>query len=621
MAIGLFSKMLPANRVVFTLTLVQNINLNTYMKKRIFLLTMFLAVSMLAKSENWIRVNQMGYLEDDIKVAVLLMEKRAPITEFTVVNCKTGKEVKLTTIRNVVEQDPFELTARLDFSEITKKGSYVIKANGASSVEFKIGNDSYAGAQEYPLRYMRQQRCGYNPFLGKHCHLDDGIIVLDGQRGGEKVDVVGGWHDASDYLQYVTTSANATYQMLFAYQENPDIFEDNYNAAGEKGANGIADILDEAKWGLDWLVKMNPDKDTFFNQIADDRDHRMAVLPCDDLVDYGWGEGEERPVYPCCGEPYGLRGNLNDSKGLSSTVGKYASTFSLGADLFETIDAEYAEMLRVKATDAYKVGVANPGACQTAPCVSPYYYEEDNWSDDMQLAAAQLYKSTGDKDYLQQAIDYGRLEPVTPWMGADSAHHYQWYPFVNIGHYLLTVQENERVRNEFIRNMRSGLQRVADHAEGNAFMNGIPFIWCSNNLTVAFVTQAMLYREITGDTQFQEIETAMRDWLFGVNPWGKCMIVGLPEDGDYPKDPHSAFTNLNGYRVDGGIVDGPVYTNIFNSLRGIYLRNDDKYAKFQSNTVVYHDDYCDYSTNEPTMDGTASTTYFLAKLASAAKRK
>lgn len=133
------------------------------------------------------------------------------------------------------------------------------------------------------------------------------------------------------------------------------------------------------------------------------------------------------------------------------------------------------------------------------------------------------------------------------------------------------------------------------------------------------VTQAMLYRKITHDYQFREMETSMRDWLFGVNPWGKCMIVGLPSDGDYPRDPHSALTNLNKIQVTGGLVDGPVYCNIFKSLKGVHLRNEDKYAQFQNNTVVYHDDYSDYSTNEPTMDGTASTTIFLGILATEAK--
>ncbi|MDE6224933.1 MAG: glycoside hydrolase family 9 protein [Muribaculaceae bacterium] len=67
--------------------------------------------------------------------------------------------------------------------------------------------------------------------------------------------------------------------------------------------------------------------------------------------------------------------------------------------------------------------------------------------------------------------------------------------------------------------------------------------------------------------------------------------------------------------LKGGLVDGPVYANIFNSLRGVHLEREDMFAPYQNSVVVYHDDYHDYSSNEPTMDGTASMTYFLGKLA------
>lgn len=90
------------------------------------------------------------------------------------------------------------------------------------------------------------------------------------------------------------------------------------------------------------------------------------------------------------------------------------------------------------------------------------------------------------------------------------------------------------------------------------------------------------------------------------------MVYGLPATGDTPVDPHSAFTVLKNYPLDGGLIDGPVYGNIYKNLIGIKLHEADEYAEFQSDFVVYHDDYGDYSTNEPTMDGTASLIYLLA---------
>ena len=136
---------------------------------------------------------------------------------------------------------------------------------------------------------------------------------------------------------------------------------------------------------------------------------------------------------------------------------------------------------------------------------------------------------------------------------------------------------------------------------------------------MAALTQLRLYHELTGDSKYLEMEAAIRDWLFGCNPWGTSMIVGYPGAGDTPTDPHSAFSAVNHFPVDGGLVDGPVYASIFNNLKGLRLVRKDVYETFQSDLCVYHDDYGDYSTNEPTMDGTASLTYYLSAMALANK--
>ena len=75
---------------------------------------------------------------------------------------------------------------------------------------------------------------------------------------------------------------------------------------------------------------------------------------------------------------------------------------------------------------------------------------------------------------------------------------------------------------------------------------------------------------------------------------------------------HSSLAFLYHYPLNGGLVDGPVYGSIYKRLRGLKLLQEDKYAAFQSDLVVYHDDAGDYSTNEPTMDGTASLIYLMA---------
>lgn len=563
---------------------------------------------------SWIRINQLGYLPGSVKRAVFISEDAVTLKSFAICQALTGEIVFQSDSPEAKGSFySFGSSYVLDFSTFSTPGVYYLKAGNTISPPVNINKNVYNGAADFVLNYMRQQRCGYNPSLDMTCHQHDGYEVYgESPLKHTKVDVRGGWHDASDYLQYGTTSSNAIYQMLFAYRMNPAVFGDAFDAAGKPGANGIPDILDEAKWGLDWLLRMYPEKDRLYHQIADDRDHASFRLPAEDMVDYGWGPGTGRPVYLATGEPQGLFSNKNRSTGIASIAGKYSAAFALGADLLKPFCPEYADSLQLKAIEAFEYGAENPGVCQTAPGRSPYFYEEDNWTDDMELAGAQLYRNTNDNKYLQKSAQYGRMEPVTPWMCSDTARHYQWYPFVNIGHFLLASTENPKISREFTGNMKLALESMSNRAQNNPFNVGVPFIWCSNNLVTAMATQCRLYRNLSGDERYLRMENALIDWLFGCNPWGTAMIVGLPVSGDYPSDPHSALWHNHQIQTWGGLVDGPVYGSIYNSLLGVHLTKEDAYAPFQTDWAVYHDDHADYSTNEPTMDGTASLTYILS---------
>ncbi|WP_157547203.1 glycoside hydrolase family 9 protein [Niabella soli] len=574
----------------------------------------FLAGVYCARAQAWIRINQLGYTEGDIKVAVLVTKEDLNVAEFSVVEAATQKTVfKGTRINTFGAYAAFKKGFRLNFSAFHKPGKYYIKAGAVQSPVFAISNTIYDGTADFILQYMRQQRTKYNPFLDDSCHTEDGFIVYhkNPRKDSTRIDVAGGWHDASDYLQYLPTSANATYQLLFAYAMNPGSFADEYDASGRKGKNGIPDVLDEARWGLEWMVKMNPGKEEYYNQIADDRDHKGLRLPNKDTTRYAPNMGLSRPVYFITGQPQGPK-YKNRTTGVASSAGKFASAFALGAQVLKAYDPVFAASLVPKAKAAYAFGQKYPGTTQTIPFGAPYFYEEDNWVDDMELAAQTLYKTDPQPRYLEDAMAYARKEPVTPWMGADTAHHYQWYPFVNLGHYWGSRQPAHAA--EYRSFMQQGIERVKKRGAGNPFLMGVPFIWCSNNLTVGLLTQLSLYKEASGDRQYEELEAAMRDWLFGCNPWGTSMIVDLPESGIAPKDPHSAFTHIGHYKISGGLVDGPIYGSIWNKLIGIKLYKEDAFAAFQSPLVIYHDDFGDYSSNEPTMDGTASLSYYLSKL-------
>ena len=582
------------------------------MKKTALLLLFLSSTVMAARADSWIRINQLGYLPGSVKVAVYISTEEGADATFMVCDALTGEKV----FRGDAELYDgavwgMAAAARLDFSGVTEPGGYYIKYGKNRSEPFRISAGVYEGTADFLLEYIRQQRCGYNPFLADSCHTYDGMIVDHPTLAGTVIDVVGGYHDASDHLRYTATTATSVYQMMFAWENAPAIYGDYYNSSGLPGSNGMPDILDEARWGLEWLLKMNPDSGVMFNQVADDRDHHGFRLPNLDKADYGLGP--YRPVYFVTGKPQGLAQFKNRTEGVASTAGKFASVFAAGARLFAGIDPAFAKVMASKAVDAFEFGLTDPGATQTACNVSPYFYEEDNYVDDMELAAWELYTLTGDQAYLDQADYWGTLEPYTPWIEKDTARHYQFYPFVNLGHAGLAMSET-RFSQKYIDFMRKGLDLINRRDAYDVFQVKIPFVWCSNNYVSAALTQCRLYREATGDKRFDYMEAAMRDWLFGCNPWGTSMICGLPAGGDYPLYPHSAVTVYLGQTTTGGLVDGPVYRGIYESRKGLTLTRPDSYAPFQNGNLVYHDDVGDYSTNEPTLDGTAGLSYYLSSL-------
>jgi endoglucanase len=562
----------------------------------------------------YIRINQLGYRPAAPKVAVACAVESVAVTEFTVVDVQGRRRFGPAAAKPAGPFGPCVQTWRLDFSALRASGDYLIVANGVASPAIRIAADVYRGAADTLLYYLRQQRSGFNPLFRDSVHRKDALLVDHPTRNGEFIPVSGGWADAADYLQYVTTSANATFLLLQAARDHPAAFADRFDARGLPGANGVIDVLDEARHGLDWLLRMFPEDGLMLNQLADDRDHAFFDLPVNDSSDYGWGRGGFRPVYPCTGKPQGLFEGKNRSNGHASTAGKYTAAFALGAQLFHGRDPAYAARLRARAIAAFDIGERNPGVCQTAPGRSPYFYEEENWADDMELGAAQLFALTKEARYQKAAEQYAVREPVTPWMGRDTARHYEFFPWHNNGHYELG-RRAPQLKSALASYYRRGLQAVGNRAH-NGFRVGIPFIWCSNNLMASFATQGLLYRRMTNDDSFVELELAAFDWLFGTNPWGTSMVIGLPNGGRSPRNPHSVVAERMGVSTQlGGLVDGPVYRSIFASLRGIRLIDGDEYERFNTGFIVYHDDLGDYSTNEPIMDGTANLVYLLAALA------
>jgi endoglucanase len=234
-----------------------------------------------------------------------------------------------------------------DFSSVVTPGTYYVFDVGknARSYTFDIREDVYEDVLRVAVRMFYYNRCNHEK-LAEHAgeNWTDGpsFVGANQDKGARSVtdpgnaatarDLSGGWWDAGDYNKYVTFARAPLHQLLDAYEQNPSIWGDNYKIP--ESGNGIADILDELKWELDWLKKMQLDNGSSLIKMGSlvNTDGQASLPPSQDT----------RPRYyypnPC-----------------SSATITLASIFSHAALIFQTIPgfSSYADDLKQRAINAF----------------------------------------------------------------------------------------------------------------------------------------------------------------------------------------------------------------------------------------------------------------------------
>ena len=139
-----------------------------------------------SQTTSWIRINLLGYKPNGPKVAVWCSKATGAVDSFRVVDAVSGRKVYTGKVSKAFgAYGPFGQTCRLDFSDYTAAGRYMLRAGDAVSETFSIAADVYKNSADFCLRYMRQQRSGFNPFLNDSCHTRDGY-TLYGESAGLK---------------------------------------------------------------------------------------------------------------------------------------------------------------------------------------------------------------------------------------------------------------------------------------------------------------------------------------------------------------------------------------------------------------------------------------------------
>lgn len=235
--------------------------------------------AMAANAGKFIMVDQFGYLTNAKKVAVLRWPKVGYDAgqnfwpqQLSVVNSATGAVVHSwwPTEWNAQATDASsgDQVWYFDFSNVTAPGTYeIVDTGGQRSARFEIGDNVYRNVLVQAVRMFYYQRigqaksvsnAGLNWFDGAS-NLGPGQDpqarrFLDKNNAATERDLRGGWADAGDYNKYTAWAAGYMQELMDAYVQNPTVFTDDFNIP--ESYNGIPDILDEAKWGLDWLKRM-----------------------------------------------------------------------------------------------------------------------------------------------------------------------------------------------------------------------------------------------------------------------------------------------------------------------------------------------------------------------------
>jgi hypothetical protein len=163
---------------------------------RVLASVLLILAAQVSQAQVYIRVNQVGFTPTDVKTAIVFGNEALP-SDFRIVDAASGKVVFTGRIAPVTGAwGQFQRHGELKFSSFTTDGRFVVEAGGGRSLPFNIKRSAYADFPDQLLEFMRQQRCGYNPFVDAVCHSFDGRTAFGPEPAGTYLNASGGWHDA-----------------------------------------------------------------------------------------------------------------------------------------------------------------------------------------------------------------------------------------------------------------------------------------------------------------------------------------------------------------------------------------------------------------------------------------
>ena len=532
-----------------------------------------------------IRLNQVGFRPGDLKQAVVA----GTGSVFHLVPAAGGPSAFIGKLDPPVRDTVTGTDVCLaDFSLFETPGQYRVVVEGVGgSFPFEISEDVYAALDDAVLKFFYYQRCGMALEPGEAgdwahaaCHLRDGEVYGD---ASESRAAPGGWHDAGDYGRYTVTTAVSLADLLLAWEMYPNAFGDG-NGIPESG-NNVPDVLDEARYALDWLLLMqDTESGGVYHKLSAVNFPSLTVMPEHDLLQMVFS-----PVS-------------------STATADFAAVMAMSARVFDDMDSGFSSQCLEASRKAWDwltaydgtPGFANPKGMQTGE-----YGDRDD-RDERFWAAAELYRTTGEPgfgDAARVAFVGGGLS----WTGLG------WQEVSGFGTlaYLMSPWETrdpvvvDGLRTKWLTEAEKLRAQVSADTYG-ASLTASEYGWGSNAGVLNRAAHLLLAYRFSPDPGWITAAESARHYLLGKNVIGQCYVTGFGTRTVRMPHHRPSVADKVMAPVPGMVAGGP---------NGAL---EDPAAKAACEgkppAACYVDDVSSYSTNEVAINWNAPAVFVFAGL-------
>ena len=489
---------------------------------------------------SYIKIDQFGYKENAEKVAVISNPQVGfnseleftPGTMYQLRNWNTNAIVYSGAISQwnggTVHDQSGDAGWWFDFSSVTTPGDYYVfdPTHNVRSHRFVIDDEVYELVLKSAVRAFFYNRCGMAKqapyaepgFTDALAFSQDANarFVLDKTNAALEKDLSGGWYDAGDFNKYVTFTETTVHDLMWAYLENPAVFTDNWDIP--ESGNGIPDILDEIKWELDWLMKMNNANGSTHIKIGSQNYNDNSNTPPSTNTN-------TRYYGPTC----------------SSAEIVVTGIFAQAAKIFEQFPSmiSFAAELESRAETTwnyvYPKVIANDldVDCDLGEIISgDADFAADYQIESMLKAAIYLYDLTGKatyKTYITNTI-----------LNSEQVSTSYWSPYKRpfndaILHYSTlsgsTTAERNAIRNSFMQQLTSFDFGMSDVDLYRSYMPNNQYHWGSNQIKAAYGVMSLLVNNYNFDTaNSNSYRTKAEEhvhYFHGQNPFGYVYLTNM----------------------------------------------------------------------------------------------